>query len=205
MPKQTFFNLNEQKRKLIEQAALDEFSEYGYDASNMNRIVSGASIAKGSFYQYFEDKKDLYFHLIDALTKKKIQLFNPFLQSYAQNAFAYNLNEIFRIGLAFADSDHKYYMLGEDFAKKQPEFMRELMEKYTPMSMDLFGKLLESAQSTGELHEGINIPLTASFISTLINHATVTLITHAAPKEQRNQVIAEMISFIERAVLKKKE
>jgi len=57
MPKQTFFNLSPDKRGTIEQAALDEFTAYGFDNSNMNRIVAQSRIAKGSFYQYFEDKK----------------------------------------------------------------------------------------------------------------------------------------------------
>jgi len=202
MPKQTFFNLPMEKRQKIEQAALDEFSEYGFDNSNMNRIVAQSKIAKGSFYQYFDDKKDLYFHLIDSLVTRKIDLFKPFLDGYKHNSFATNLREMFRSGLEFADSDPKYYQLGEDSAYKNPALLQEFIEKYNPMAVDIYIKLLEYSSEKEELREGINIPVTASFISSLVNQTTINLIANAVPAAQRNEVIAELIGFIERAVLK---
>ncbi|MCL1804805.1 MAG: TetR/AcrR family transcriptional regulator [Clostridiales bacterium] len=204
MPKQTFFNLPPDKREVIEQAALDEFAEYGFDNSNMNRIVSQSRIAKGSFYQYFEDKKDLYFHLIDVIVSEKMSMLEPLISTYERNGFSYNFKETFRIGLAFADSKPKYYLLGEDFANKQPPFIKEFIEKYDPLATDVYTKMLEYAREKDELLEDINIPLIASFISPLVNETTIGLITRAVPKEQRDYVIGELIGFIERAVLKHK-
>ena len=201
MPKQTFFNLTQEKRAVIEQAALDEFAEYGFDNSNLNRIVLQSKIAKGSFYQYFEDKKDLYFHLIDTIVKQKINMLEPLMRKYKKNSFSYNFEETFRIGLEFADSKPKYYSLGEDFANKQPPFIKEFIEKYNPLAMDLYAKLLKCANEAGELREGINISLVASFISTLVNETTVALIARGAPNEQRNYIISELIGFIERSIL----
>ncbi|MCA2000505.1 MAG: TetR/AcrR family transcriptional regulator, partial [Chloroflexi bacterium] len=56
MPKQTFLNLPEEKRQAVVRAAIDEFADYGFEASSVNRIVANSGISKGSFYQYFEDK-----------------------------------------------------------------------------------------------------------------------------------------------------
>ena len=187
---------------VVEQAALDEFAEYGFDNSNMNRIVSQSKIAKGSFYQYFEDKKDIYFHLIDTIVKQKIDALEPLMSTYKQNTFSYNFEETFRIGLAFADSKPKYYLLGEDFANKPPPFIKEFVEKYDPLALDFYLKFLEHASETGELRLGINIRLVASFINTLVNETTIGLIARAAPNEQRDFVIAELISFIERSIIK---
>ncbi|NIV34346.1 MAG: TetR family transcriptional regulator, partial [Anaerolineae bacterium] len=50
MPKDTFFNLPEDKRALICKVALEEFGEYAFDQASINRIVAKAGIAKGSFY-----------------------------------------------------------------------------------------------------------------------------------------------------------
>ena len=202
MPKQTFFNLPDEKRGMIEQAALDEFAEYGFDNSNMNRIVAGSKIAKGSFYQYFEDKKDVYFHLIDVIVKQKMSALEPLLSSYEHNTFSYNFEETFRLGLSFADSKPKYYLLGEDFANKQPPFIKEFIEKYDPLALDVYQKFLENARKTGELREGINIPLTASFISTLVNETTVGLIARGVSNDQRDYIISELIRFIVRSILK---
>ena len=72
MPKPTFFNLKEAKRKKIEIVAIKEFAERGFHGARLNNIVQEAGIAKGSFYQYFSDLEDLYTHLIVTLTRKKM-------------------------------------------------------------------------------------------------------------------------------------
>jgi AcrR family transcriptional regulator len=64
MPKPTFHNLPEDKQARIVDAALDEFAAVPFEAASVNRIVRGAGIAKGSFYQYFDDMADLYQHVV---------------------------------------------------------------------------------------------------------------------------------------------
>lgn len=73
MPKQTFFNLPDEKREQIIQIAIDEFAENDYDNVSISRIVARAGIAKGSFYQYFEDKEDLYVYLLGRLAQAKVE------------------------------------------------------------------------------------------------------------------------------------
>ena len=58
MPKQTFFNLPEDKRENLINIAIEEFAENDYQTASISRIVANAGIAKGSFYQYFENKED---------------------------------------------------------------------------------------------------------------------------------------------------
>ena len=202
MPKQTFFNLPQEKRGVIEQAALDEFAEHGYDNSNINRIVTLSKIAKGSFYQYFEDKKDLYFHLMDTIVNKKINALEPLLSTYKQHDFSFNIREAFRIGLALADSEPKYYLLGKDFAGKQPQHIKEFTQKYNPLAMNIYERFLEHADDLGGLRDGIDIPLIASFINTLINETTARVIAEISTDEKRDYIIEELIGFIERAILK---
>ena len=74
MPKETFFNLNNDKRGLIEKVAIEEFANNGLKAASVNAIVSKASIAKGSFYQYFENLEDLYEHILQIVQKTKVEL-----------------------------------------------------------------------------------------------------------------------------------
>ncbi|MEW5939957.1 MAG: TetR/AcrR family transcriptional regulator [Chloroflexota bacterium] len=75
MPKQTFFNLPEEKRENIVNAAVDEFAEYGLENASTNRIVENSGISKGSFYQYFEDKQDVFMYLLSVLEKEKMDYF----------------------------------------------------------------------------------------------------------------------------------
>jgi AcrR family transcriptional regulator len=64
MPKPTFFNLPDAKRDALVRIALEEFADQPYEAASVSRIVANAGIAKGSLYQYFEDKQDLFEYLI---------------------------------------------------------------------------------------------------------------------------------------------
>ncbi|HLR88403.1 MAG TPA: TetR/AcrR family transcriptional regulator [Atopostipes sp.] len=64
MPKQTFYNLPEEKRERLIDAAIDEFTIHSLREASITNIIKQAEIPRGSFYQYFEDLDDLFFYLI---------------------------------------------------------------------------------------------------------------------------------------------
>lgn len=202
MPKPTFFNLPEQKRQIIEQAALDEFSSYGFDRSNMNRIVVHSGIAKGSFYQYFEDKQDLYFHLVDRLFRKKMQALEPILRTCGEHSFSYNLEALFAAGVALARTDTRLYQLGEDFATLQQSFAVEFLKKYTPETTDIYTVLLTQAKANGELREGVDISLVSIFVADVINQTTMLHMQQRGDDAQAEHITREMLAFIHHAILK---
>ena len=75
MPTKTFFNLREEKRHRIEIALIHEFGKGSFEQASITNIVNEAKIPRGSFYQYFEDKKDAIKYLIEKfilLDHKKI-------------------------------------------------------------------------------------------------------------------------------------
>src|SRR5262249_41481910 len=41
-------------------AAREAFSRHGYDAASVEEITTGARLAKGSFYRYFDNKEDAF-------------------------------------------------------------------------------------------------------------------------------------------------
>lgn len=82
MPKKTFYNLSENKRALIEAVLKDEFSKKPLEECNVKNIVERLSIARGSFYQYFEDLKDCYFYILDKSTVDIHLLFMTILKKH---------------------------------------------------------------------------------------------------------------------------
>ncbi len=66
MPTQTFFGIPEEKRKKIITAAENEFKRTTLDKALISNIVKEAEIARGSFYQYFEDMDDLFFYIVES-------------------------------------------------------------------------------------------------------------------------------------------
>jgi AcrR family transcriptional regulator len=64
MPKDTFFNLPQQKQNNVFDAAVQEFSMWMFSEASINRIVKAAQIPRGSFYQYFDGKEDVFSYVI---------------------------------------------------------------------------------------------------------------------------------------------
>lgn len=64
MPSKTFLRLPEDKRARFMEAAWAEFSRVNYADTTINNIVKDAGISRGSFYQYFADKDDLFSYLL---------------------------------------------------------------------------------------------------------------------------------------------
>lgn len=60
MPKSTFFRLPDERRERLVREAIAEFADRTFAEASLSEIARRASIPKGSFYQYFDDKLDLY-------------------------------------------------------------------------------------------------------------------------------------------------
>ncbi|MEI3362453.1 MAG: TetR/AcrR family transcriptional regulator [Oscillospiraceae bacterium] len=60
----TFLRLPEEKRNRFLQAAWEEFTTASFAEASINQIVRRARVPRGSFYQYFLDKWDLFSDLM---------------------------------------------------------------------------------------------------------------------------------------------
>lgn len=60
---ETFLRLPEEKRNRFLEAAWEEFTSVPFEEASINKIVRRARIPRGSFYQYFSDKEDLFFYI----------------------------------------------------------------------------------------------------------------------------------------------
>ena len=65
MPTKTFFNLKEEKKERIEKALIHEFGKGSFEQASITNIINYAKIPRGSFYQYFQDKKDAVTYIIE--------------------------------------------------------------------------------------------------------------------------------------------
>ncbi len=80
MPTQTFFHLPKSKQDKLIQAAKKEFSRVPLHEASIANIVKEAEIPRGSFYQYFEGKEDLYYYLLNEISEENNAQFHLSLQ-----------------------------------------------------------------------------------------------------------------------------
>ena|SRR5690625_4816764 len=110
MPLQTFFNLPVEKQKKIITSAKREFARVPFSEASINNIIKDANISRGSFYQYFDDKEDLFFYLLNEHTKERHKHFIYYLEKNDGNIFKTML-AMFKSILAKLDNNdmHKFY------------------------------------------------------------------------------------------------
>ncbi|XXF74923.1 TetR/AcrR family transcriptional regulator [Myxococcaceae bacterium GXIMD 01537] len=72
MPTSTFHRLPDERREPFVNEAIAEFADRPYAEASLSQIARRARIPKGSVYQYFEDKLDLYrWLLLEEVPRRK--------------------------------------------------------------------------------------------------------------------------------------
>lgn len=88
MPTGTFFRLPEEKRQRLTEAAWDEFTRVPFSEASINRIIHSAHIPRGSFYQYFADKEDLFSYILTDVRDFFMGVLAHILKNSDGNVFA---------------------------------------------------------------------------------------------------------------------
>lgn len=88
MPKPTFFRLPEEKRMRLIKAAYAEFTRAPFADASISNMIKDAGIPRGSFYQYFEDKSDIFFYLLDRMRESAQDLMQKTLAEQKGDFFA---------------------------------------------------------------------------------------------------------------------
>ena len=87
MPTSTFFRLPEEKRKRLTEAAWEEFTRVNFAAASINKIIQEARIPRGSFYQYFADKEELFRYLLGDMRTYFLSVLREILEKAGGDLF----------------------------------------------------------------------------------------------------------------------
>jgi TetR/AcrR family transcriptional regulator len=166
MPRDTFNKISEEKRERVLREAAWLFAEKGYVQADMAALASRAGVSKGSLYDYFDNKEDLYLHVCrDGLQRSRKAVYgeiNPDWDLYEQ------VKHIFRRGAAFAQSNPEYVALYLNFASAgMGHFAEQLsleVEEYTAGHLK---KLIRDGIDKGLIRPDIDVNLTAFIINSL--------------------------------------
>ena len=122
MCSETFLRLPEEKKARFLDAAWDEFTSVSFAEASINKIVSRARVPRGSFYQYFSGKEDLFFHLMRGMLKHFYEEYHlildqhhgdPFraqLACYDRVVLERNLTPLFTKGMAIVQRNPMFLM-----------------------------------------------------------------------------------------------
>ena len=169
MPKQTFLNLPEEKRTVIVNAAIDEFAEYGFESASINRIVANSSISKGSFYQYFEDKRDVFMHLLAVIEQEKMAYFkDKHPPSNNMDMFQY-FRWMIKAGMEFNSAYPRITQAISRVLLVEGLYYGKMFGDYHQKALDALAMMIKQAVARGEVDPSVDVELAVMVMDTWSN------------------------------------
>lgn len=157
MPLKTFHNLRSERQKEIVDACLEEFVLNGYRGASLTRVIRKLGLAKGSFYRYFESKKDLYAYLIELGKRNTLQLFEEAFKEPVDDV----LDAWVRFYLACARQDNADPLLGYfGYAvtiDKANVILGDVPLKSKAKGLEFLKELFKSQQERGRIRTDVDL------------------------------------------------
>lgn len=169
MPTQTFWNLPTEKRETLINIAVEEFANNEYDNASISRIVAQAGIAKGSIYQYFADKKDLFLFLLDLSNRKRLEYIQTEPPPEPGLSFWQTLR--WQIG-ASTRAALAYPLLTRLFLRatsRHLPFEDEMLRNMRALALDHWRNLVQHGIAQGDIDPDIDPDLAALLLNAVFN------------------------------------
>lgn len=141
------------RRKEIMEAAVKFFADKGYNSTTLEEIAGTAEFGKGTLYNYFQGKEEIYKAIVDdvienleTIVKKAdsdAKTFAEFVRNYTKDLFEYCLTNHYAFLLFVREIAH----LDRDYRNFNYD---ELISKYSGIR-DVFIKQIEHAMKTKEI------------------------------------------------------
>jgi AcrR family transcriptional regulator len=165
VPFPTFFNLPEEKRQKILDYAMEEFAQNDYDSASISNIVINAGIAKGSLYQYFADKGDLYRYLIELATQKKAEMLAAARPAESSLSLFDYLRWLFREMANFEILYPRLAKIGYRAIYGKSPLPEDIINKARQSTTQYFFELIEQGKQRGEIRSEIDSDAAAFIFS----------------------------------------
>ena len=177
MPKKTFHNLPTEKREKIVNAAIDEFAEYGLENASTNRIVANSGISKGSFYQYFVDKLDVFNHLMDVVAREKIEFFKDKRPpGRNMDTFEY-FRWMIKIGMEFNSAYPRMAQAASRVLFVEGLYYGKNFAGYHEQTKEALAAMIKQAMKNGEVDPSVDVGLAVMIMETWSNAITTYIVT----------------------------
>ncbi len=143
MPKKTFLELPDKKRRRIEDAARKVFLTRPFKQVTISDIVKEAKIPRGSFYQYFEHLEDLYQHIFALATQEyekhtlrmleekqgRTEFFEFFKESFAKDYAHLGESDYYKLMRKFFEENLSIGIGVDFFQKRHGPFYLQLLDR----------------------------------------------------------------------------
>jgi AcrR family transcriptional regulator len=164
IPTETFNNLSKDKKERIITAAINEFAAQDFEHSKLSNIIKESKIPRGSMYQYFEDKMDLYKHVFDLIAESKLKYMEDLLPNPEVLPFVELFKELYKRGIKFAIDNPKYASIGLKLFKSRGVAYDELLRKNINIARQFYVNYIEADKKLGRIDPKIDSNIFADIV-----------------------------------------
>lgn len=167
MPKDTFLNLPLEKQEKVMRSAISEFIKHSFEKANVGDIAKSAGVAKGSMYQYFENKRELFLFSVrwsmDFLVKK----FDKYItmEDKEMDIFIYFEQNSKDSWIQMRDERELVMFVQNVFLGKYNSLTDEPMDYMIKLSDEYLLNLIKDGKNNGSIRCDIDDKILSLFIS----------------------------------------
>lgn len=186
------------KRELILDTAATLFSEYGFHEVNMEMVARKAGIAKGTIYNYFKSKDEIYFEI--NLSRLSILIFELDKKFKSQESVIEDLRgfviHVFMFLIKYKDF---FLIFQRTRLKKKSKKNSQIDEKITRLKEMLYQILNEGVEK--KIFKPMNICLVSDLILGMIYSSVLRNIDKDIHDESLVKEREELFEFIKESVI----
>lgn len=173
IPKNTYINLSTEKKQRIIEASLNEFALRSYEEVKISNIIKEAKIARGSFYQYFIDKADLYEYIFDLIAKEKMIFLGDILPNTNDLPFLEIFHILYRKGVEFAYSNPRYMEIGKHLFNLKGEMYDRLIGDGLKIAKQYYIGYIENDKLKGRIRDDVDSDVFADLVVRSTTNITI--------------------------------
>ena len=191
MPTQHFLKLRIDRKNAIIKALTRQFATREYGDISVKELADEASISRGSFYLYFNDKEDAFLTSVKAYTDRLEQdLLNIFIKS---KSIKETIMQVFDYLTHLSQFEHSFFeKINNNLSLGVPDLIAETFDQFAEKINTLLKSLLlkQNVEITPEIEEQINLRreilfsvLISSIINLGLNRATLPEVRNSLKKK----------------------
>lgn len=164
--KEAFNKLSDEKRNKILNVAIMEFSEYGFNSANINRIAQKSGISVGSIYKYFDNKEDLFLTIVHFGVETLKDVLKDIMES--NEALESRIEKIIKAIQSHSRSNvHLTKLYNEMTTESHSNLVWKIVSDMESATAGLYTSFIKDAQEAGVVRADINANVFAFYLDNL--------------------------------------
>ncbi|MCH3917794.1 MAG: TetR/AcrR family transcriptional regulator [Spirochaetia bacterium] len=180
---------HEERKEMILAMALKVFAEEGYKDSNLSLIAQRCGISRPTIYQYFRDKKEIYYYAVKLVTGRMFAKYVEHAWDNTDNVLDkinWICGDIIDTGLVHSAELISLVDVMLDMRKEGQDFNAIILRRTAKLNI-LFKRLLRYGIQNGDLKPDCDINMVTDHLVLLIESFCIELAFLELPNADKNK------------------